>query len=72
MLFSKRKKLRQQTDEKLLQMLAVYNEKRKAQEKLYHHAIVESSTELLYDLKLTEAKYFFLLKEAKVRNISMK
>lgn len=72
MLFSRRKKLRRESDEKLLQMIETYKEQRKVQEKMYHQAIVESSTELLYDLKLTESKYFFLLKEAKIRNISMK
>jgi len=72
MLFSRRKKLRRESDEKLLQMIETYKEQRKVQENMYHQAIVESSTELLYDLKLTESKYFFLLKEAKIRNISMK
>lgn len=32
---------------------------------------VEPSSQVLYELKVAEAKYFFLLKEAKKRNIKM-
>jgi hypothetical protein len=32
---------------------------------------VEPSSQVLYELKIAEAKYFFLLKEAKNRNIKI-
>lgn len=70
MLF-KRRQLRQTIDEELLKTLESVK-----QEWLMRKALIEKSIEpsyvLIYELKLTEAKYLFLLKEAKVRKLSLK
>ena len=70
MLF-KRRQLRQTIDEELFKTLESVK-----QEWLMRKALIEKSIEpsyvLIYELKLTEAKYLFLLKEAKVRKLSLK
>ena len=70
MLFRKRRS-RQMIDEELLKTLE--NVK---QEWLMRRALIdksiEPSYELVYELKLTKAKYLFLLKEAKTRKLSLK
>lgn len=70
MLFRK-KRLHQTVDHHLLTTLE--NVK---QEWLVRKSLIEKSIEpsyiLLYELKLTEAKYLFLLKQAKARNLSLR
>ncbi|WP_243293077.1 YaaL family protein [Bacillus sp. FJAT-47783] len=62
-----KKKYNEQLMKTIIQLKEDWNRKRDLVEKS-----VEPSPEVLYDLKLAEAKYFFLLREAKKRQVTIK
>ena len=70
MLFRRKGWLRSQYDQQLVQNLLNMKEEWNRQKQLVDKS-VEPSTQVLYELKIAESKYFFLLKEAKIRNIKM-
>ena len=70
MLFRRKGWLRSQYDQQLTQNLLDLREEWNRQKQLVDKS-VEPSTQVLYELKIAEAKYFFLLKEAKIRTIKM-
>jgi hypothetical protein len=70
LLFRRKGWLRSQYDQQLIQNLLDLKEEWNRQKQLVDKS-VEPSTQVLYELKIAEAKYFFLLKEAKIRNIKM-
>lgn len=70
MLFRRKGWLRSQHDQQLMQNLLDLKEEWNRQKQLVDKS-VEPSTQVLYELKIAEAKYFFLLKEAKIRNVKM-
>ncbi len=70
MLFKKKGKIRKVEDERLVAYieslkLVLMNQKELVQKS------VDPSEEVMFKLKLTEAKYLFLLKEARKRKTSM-
>ncbi|PWW17145.1 uncharacterized protein DUF2508 [Cytobacillus oceanisediminis] len=71
MFFRKRGWLRREFDEKLLQQLnglkAEWNNQKSLVEKSF-----DPSPEAISQAKLAEAKYFFLFKEAKKRNVKVR
>lgn len=70
MFFRRKGKLRKEYDEKLLMQLNRY----KAhwhQEKLLLDKSFDPSEEVICQTKIAEAKYIFLLSEAKKRNVSL-
>ncbi len=70
MLFRRKGKLRKEFDEKLL--VQFHDMKQNwLKEKSILEKSFDPSDEVLCAAKLTEAKYFFLFKEAKERNISL-
>ncbi|NLZ53580.1 MAG: YaaL family protein [Thermoanaerobacteraceae bacterium] len=69
--FRKKGLLRKEFDEKLLKQISDAREKRMRQ-KMFLQKVFEPSDELINEARITEAKYFFLIKEAKNRNLSMK
>lgn len=71
MFFRKKGLLRKEFDEKLLKQISDAREKRMRQ-KMFLQKVFEPSDELINEARITEAKYFFLIKEAKNRNLSMK
>jgi hypothetical protein len=70
MFFRKKGRLRREYDEKLLIQLETLKQSRHYQKNLLEKCL-DPSNEVIMQLKLIEAKYFFLLKEAKKRQISM-
>jgi hypothetical protein len=68
MFFRRKEKLRKEFDEKLLFQLEYLKEEWMRQKNLIEKSI-DPSDEVLYELKLVESKYFFLLREAKCRRI---
>jgi hypothetical protein len=70
MLFRRKGWLRNQYDQLLLENLLSTKNEWNRQKQLVDKS-VEPSSEVLYELKLAEAKYFFLFKEAKKRNITI-
>ena len=70
MLFRRKGWLRNQYDQQLIQNLLTMKKEWNRQKQLVDKS-VEPSPEVLYDLKIAEAKYFFLLKEAKQRKIKI-
>ncbi|MDQ0163936.1 YaaL family protein [Bacillus alveayuensis] len=71
MFFRKKGWLRKEYNEKLLLDLLELKEQWNRQKKIIEKS-VEPSPEVLYELKLAESKYFFLLKEAKNRRVTLK
>lgn len=71
MLFRKKQRLRREYNERLLALMALLNEDWSKQkvivEKGYEH-----SDEVIQQYKLAEARYFFLIREAKLRKVSLK
>jgi hypothetical protein len=63
--------LKKQFNHKLIQELEAMRNEWMEQKNLVEKS-VEPSEEVLIDLKITEAKYFFLIREAKRRRISLK
>ncbi|MBL3650100.1 YaaL family protein [Bacillus vallismortis] len=68
--FLRKKTLRREFDEKLIEQLFKQKEEWNRQKKLVEKSL-EPSAEVLYELKVAEAKYFFYLREAKRRNLKI-
>ncbi|MCY9377201.1 YaaL family protein [Bacillus spizizenii] len=68
--FLRKKTLRREFDEKLIEQLFKQKEEWNRQKKLVEKSL-EPSDEVLYELKIAEAKYFFYLREAKQRNLKI-
>jgi len=69
MIFFRRKgSLRREYDEKLVQLLEQQKNEWKRQEKMMERSL-EPSEDVICHLKITEAKYLYLLKEAKHRKV---
>lgn len=68
--FLRRKSIRKEFDEKLIQQLFKQKEEWNRQKKLVANS-VEPSPGILFELKLAQAKYFFYLREAKKRNLRL-
>ncbi|MDO7348447.1 YaaL family protein [Bacillus stercoris] len=68
--FLRKKTLRREFDEKLIEQLFKQREEWNRQKKLVEKSL-EPSAEVLYELKVAEAKYFFYLREAKQRNLKI-
>jgi Protein of unknown function (DUF2508) len=66
--FRKKGKLRREFDEKLVEKLHDYKDMYLSQVELMDRS-VDPPEELLTHVKLSQAKYYFLLKEAKARNV---
>ncbi|MFL0492989.1 hypothetical protein CN931_23390 [Bacillus sp. AFS054943] len=70
MFFQKKGKLRKEYDDKLIVLLEKVKNEWLRQKKMVEQS-VEPSQDVLCALKIAEAKYFFLLKEAKRRPVKM-
>ncbi|WP_242225258.1 YaaL family protein [Bacillus cereus group sp. BfR-BA-01380] len=70
MFFWKKGNLRKEYDEKLIVLLEQVKIEWMRQERIVEQSI-EPSEDVLCHLKLAEAKYFYLLKEAKRRPVKM-
>lgn len=70
MFFQKKGKLRKEYDDKLITVLEKVKNEWLRQKRMVEQS-VEPSQDVLCSLKLAEAKYFFLLKEAKRRPVKM-
>ncbi|MCY9190026.1 YaaL family protein [Bacillus mojavensis] len=68
--FLRKKTLRREFDEKLIEQLFKQKEEWNRQKKLVEKSL-EPSAEVLCGLKVAEAKYFFYLREAKQRNLTI-
>ncbi|PFH83043.1 YaaL family protein [Bacillus sp. AFS088145] len=66
--FRKKGKIRKEFDEKLVDRLHDYKDTYLSQVELMERS-VDPPDDLLIHVKLYQAKYFFLLKEAKARNV---
>lgn len=62
--FLRKKKLRKEFDNKLIEQLIHQKEEWNRQKRLIENSL-EPSPEVLYELKVAESKYFFYLREAK-------
>lgn len=71
MFFRRKGWLRKEFNERLIQDLFQLKDRWNRQKRLVEKS-VEPSPEVLYELKLAEAKYFFLLKEAKKRHVILR
>lgn len=63
--------LRKQFDERLVEQLEAMRNEWGKQKELIEKSI-EPSEDVLMDAKITEAKYFFLIREAKRRRVMLK
>jgi len=71
MIFFRRKgSLRREYDEKLVQLLEQQKNEWKRQERMMERSL-EPSEDVICHLKITEAKYLYLLKEAKQRKVQV-
>jgi len=70
MIFRRKGWLRKEFDEKLLDDLEEIRSKWNMQKALVEKSF-DPSEEIIYETKLTEAKYFYLIKEAKHRKVKM-
>ncbi|MDM5152849.1 YaaL family protein [Bacillus sp. DX1.1] len=70
MFFQKKGKLRKEYDDKLIVVLEQVKNEWLRQKRMVEQS-VEPSQDVICSLKLAEAKYFFLLKEAKRRPVKM-
>lgn len=70
MLFKKKGKIRKLENERLVTQIESLKSKWVSQNELVRKS-VDPSEEVMLNVKLTEAKYLFLLKEARKRNTSM-
>jgi len=71
LIFRRKGWLRKEFNERLIEDLLQLKEQWNRQKKLVEKS-VEPSPEVLYELKIAEAKYFFLLKEAKKRRVVLR
>lgn len=70
MFFQKKGKLRKEYDDKLIVLLEKVKNEWLRQKRMVEQS-VEPSEDVICSLKIAEAKYFFLLKEAKRRPVKM-
>ncbi|MFZ3591686.1 YaaL family protein [Bacillus sp. DJP31] len=70
MFFQRKGKLRKEFNDQLLEGLERTKNEWKKQKDLVNRC-VEPSNELLFHLKVSEAKYFYLIREAKSRKVSL-
>ncbi|MED2753577.1 YaaL family protein [Bacillus thuringiensis] len=70
MFFQKKGKLRKEYDDKLIVLLKKVKNEWLRQKRMVEQS-VEPSQDVICSLKIAEAKYFFLLKEAKRRPVKM-
>lgn len=70
MLFKRKGKIRKDEDLRLVRHIEEIKEKLTNQTELIKNS-VDPSEEVILKLKITEAKYFFLLKEARMRVVSV-
>ncbi|MGD6819151.1 YaaL family protein [Metabacillus sp. 84] len=70
MLFKRKGRLRQDFNQQLIELLMKNKSEWNRQKQLVEKS-VEPSEEVLFELKVAESKYFFLLREAKNRKIRM-
>ncbi|MFD3450479.1 YaaL family protein [Microbacteriaceae bacterium 4G12] len=70
MFFRRKGYLRREYDEKLISLLEELKQEWLRQKRIVEQSI-EPSEEVLCYLQLAEAKYFYLLKEAKKRHVQM-
>lgn len=70
MFFRRKGKLRRDTNQKLWDSLNELKEEWMRNKELVEKSI-EPSVELLNDLKVSEAKYFYLVREAKIRHLTV-
>lgn len=70
MFFQKKGKLRKEYDDKLIVLLEKVKNEWLRQKRMIEQS-VEPSPDVICSLKIAEAKYFFLLKEAKRRPVKM-
>ncbi|WP_261134757.1 YaaL family protein [Bacillus sp. Marseille-Q3570] len=68
MFFSRKGRLRKEANERLLNSIEAIRTEWLTKKDLIENS-VEPSEQVLYEVKLAKAKYFFLLREAKIRNI---
>jgi hypothetical protein len=71
MFFRRKGWIRKEFDEKLLNSMEEYKMDWQQQKSLLDKSF-DPSEEVICQTKIAEAKYFFLLKEAKQRNITLK
>ncbi|MBI0581356.1 MULTISPECIES: YaaL family protein [Neobacillus] len=71
MFFRRKGWLRKEFDEKLLTQLNKFKENSQ-QQKILLEKCFDPSEEVICQTKIAEAKYFFLIREAKQRNVSLK
>ncbi|OIJ16231.1 hypothetical protein BKP35_04455 [Anaerobacillus arseniciselenatis] len=70
MLFRKKGKIRKAEDDRLIAHIDELKAKLMNQKQLVQNS-VDPPEDVIYNMKLTEAKYLFLLKEARNRKTSM-
>jgi hypothetical protein len=70
MFFRRKGKLRNEFDVKLLTQLNKFKEQSQRQKLLLEKSF-DPSEEVICETKIAEAKYFFLIREAKQRNVSL-
>jgi hypothetical protein len=68
-LFRKKGRLRKEVTDSLLELME-YSKNEWLKQKRVIESSIEPSFEVLHQLKLAEAKYFFLLKEARHKKIT--
>ncbi|AIM16581.1 MULTISPECIES: YaaL family protein [Neobacillus] len=71
MFFRRKGRLKKEYDEKVIMQLNRFKENWQ-KEKLFLERSLDPSEEVVCQTKIAEAKYIFLLKEAKNRNVSLK
>lgn len=70
MLFKRKGKIREIEDQRLISHIEALKDKLMIQTQLIKNSL-DPSEEVIFKFKIIEAKYFFLLKEARMRNVSM-
>ncbi|GIN88873.1 hypothetical protein J6TS2_52590 [Heyndrickxia sporothermodurans] len=70
-MFNRKKKLRNDYDQKLIDLMTTVRKKWLQQKSLVEMSF-EYDEELIAQKKIAEMKYFFLFREAKARNIKIK
>lgn len=71
MFFRRKGRLRKEFDEKLLNQLHIARENRQKQNTLVERSF-EPTKELICEAKIAELKYFYLIREAKSRKLSLR
>lgn len=71
MFFKKKNRMRNSEDQKLVELMESLKEQLASFNSIVKNS-VEPSSEVIYKVKVSEAKYLFLLKEARERKINMR